>query len=71
MGASERTALASSADALPYSICGEAAPLEQHVGGSSLLVQLLGCSVGADTTEIILSVRRAADAHKIIWSRFI
>jgi len=63
--------LPTSNGALPYSICGEAAPLEQHVGGSSLLVQLLGCSVGTDTTEIILSVRRAADAHKIIWSRFI
>ena len=54
-----------------YSICGEAAPLEQPIGGSGLIVQLLGCSVGEDVAEIILSVRRATDAHKIIWSRFI
>lgn len=50
--------------------CGEAHRPERPIGGD-LVVRLLGCGVGDSTTELIFSVRRASDAYKIIWSRFI
>ena len=53
-----------------YSYCGESLPPERAVG-SDLLVRLLGCAVGAGATDITLSVRRAGEPLKFIWSRFL
>ena len=54
-----------------YAACSSEAQLVERSVGNDLAVRLLGCSVGDGVTELVVSVRRQQELHKIMWTRFI